>query len=396
MAPQPVKSDPDLERLLRWLLAGWCTLVVSASLYPFDWDLSRLIEELRHGLPKLRQWVDPSRRDLIVNLLLYVPLGFIGALLGTHRSWISRLFRPLLGAALLSFLIEVLQHALPPRDPSLADWLLNLASALTGILLAAIYQLLPMRPLSARLRRFHLGPGLGLLLALWLIAHLAPFVPRLRPGRISAAWETSLAMPITPGKMLGFFICYLILGSLMRTLMRRESYWPWFISLVVGSLAARLAFVGHHLTPDEVIGCLLALPFVIFARGLPGAEAQRFVFALACTGLLVSGLLPASATGAATDATTSWIPFMELAGIELNGGAGDPGSLPVLERLFLGIGIAWLAAGSGAGNTRRLAVPVGIVLGCEFLQQWIPGRIPDTSDIAALLIGAALVLRRNS
>lgn len=367
-------------------------LVISASLYPFDWDLPRLVAELRNGLPKLRHWVDPSRRDLIVNLLLYVPLGFIGALLGSHRSWTSRLLHPLLGAALLSFLIEVLQHGLLPRDPSLADWLLNLASALIGIVFAAIYQLLPMRPLSARLRRLHLGPGLGLLIALWLIAHLAPFVPRLRPGRISAAWETSLAMQITPGKMLGFFVCYLILGSLMRTLMRRDSYWPWFISLVIGSLAARLAFVGHHLTPDEVVGCLLALPFVIFARGLSGAQAQRLVFALACSGLLVSGLLPTpNPTGTATDATISWIPF-----IELTGGAGDPGSLAVLERLFMGIGVAWLASGSGSGNTTRLAVPMGIVLGCEFLQQWIPGRIPDTSDIAALLIGAALVLRRNS
>ena len=27
----------------------------------------------------------------------------------------------------------------------------------------------------------------------------------------------------------------------------------------------------------------------------------------------------------------------------------------------------------------------------EFLQQWAPGRLPDTTDIAALLIGAALV-----
>ena len=27
----------------------------------------------------------------------------------------------------------------------------------------------------------------------------------------------------------------------------------------------------------------------------------------------------------------------------------------------------------------------------EFLQQWVPGRLPDPSDFAALLIGAALV-----
>lgn len=358
-------------------------MVISASLYPFDWDWSRLLAEISSGLPKLRQWVEPSRRDLIVNLLLYVPLGFIGALLGGPRRWISRLLRPLLGAALLSFLIEVLQHGLAPRDPSLADWSLNLASALIGIVLASIYPQLPLRPLSTRLRRLHIGPGLGLLIALWLIAHLAPFVPRLRPGRVTAAWEASLATPISLSHLLGFFVCYLILGALMRALMRSESYWPWFISLVVFSLLARLAFVGQQLSPDEVAGCLLALPFIIFARGLPGMQAQGFFFALSCIGLLLTGLMP---TGHVVDTTTLWTPF-----IELTGGRGDPGAVAVLERLFIGIGIAWLAATSGHGGSRRLAIPAVIIIGCEFLQQWIPGRIADTSDIAALLIGAALV-----
>ena len=31
-----------------------------------------------------------------------------------------------------------------------------------------------------------------------------------------------------------------------------------------------------------------------------------------------------------------------------------------------------------------------VAISAEFLQQWIPGRQPDTTDIAALLIGAAL------
>lgn len=383
MTRSPDNLDPDLERLQRWLLIAWCALLVSASLYPFDWDWHRLFDELRQGFPKLRRWVDPSRRDLIVNLLLYVPLGFIGALLGARSGLTRRLLQPLLGAAFLSLLIEVLQHALGPRDPTLSDWLLNVTSALIGIVLAMLYPLLPISPLSTRLRRLHIGPGLGLLIALWLIAHLAPFVPRLRPGRINAAWETSLAMDLVPSRLLGFFVCYLIIGALMRALIRRESYWPWLASLLLFSLVSRLLFVGQHLSPDEVFGCLLAIPVIVLTRRLPGTQSQPLIFTFACMGIALAGLWP---TSEQTETLIFWIPFAELIG-----GAGDPGALTVLERLFIGIGVAWLAATSGRGGVQRLAVPVGIILCSEILQQWIPGRITDTSDLAAVLIGAALV-----
>jgi VanZ family protein len=65
--------------------------------------------------------------------------------------------------------------------------------------------------------------------------------------------------------------------------------------------------------------------------------------------------------------------------------------LPAIERLFLGIGLAWLAWSS---RTRRLApllIAFMVAALVEFLQQWVPGRLPDTTDLAALLIGAALV-----
>jgi VanZ family protein len=59
-----------------------------------------------------------------------------------------------------------------------------------------------------------------------------------------------------------------------------------------------------------------------------------------------------------------------------------------MERLFLGIGLAWLAWASRTTPLPPLGIALLVTLVAEFLQQWVPSRLPDTSDLAALLIGA--------
>lgn len=376
-----------------WLLAGWVALVLSASLYPFDWDWARLAVGLREGLPRLREWVPPSQRDSIVNLLLYVPFGLLGALaLDARGHLLGRLAWPIAGAAALSFAIEVAQHALPPRDPALADWAFNTLSAAFGALLALGWRALP-RSRSAAVygaadggRAAGGGPALGVLAALWIAAHLAPFVPRLRPGRVSAAIETSLALGLSPSRTLAWTACYLVLAAGLRTALRWRSFWSGLSLAVVASLGLRLLFVGQQLSPDEVLGALLALPLVASL----GIGRLRWdptpAFRVACLAVLAAGLWPVAGTAAAAVDGTAWLPFAGLAG-----GPVDAGSLPAVERLFLGIGLAWLA---WLSRTRRLApLPVAFAVAVlvEFLQQWVPGRMPDTTDLAALLIGAALV-----
>jgi len=379
------RQDPQLVRLQLWLLAGWTVLILSASLYPFDWNLARLSAELEQGLPRLLQWRAASQRDMLVNLLLYVPFGLVAAMtLADRRSRLQRVVVPVLAAAVLSLGVELTQHALPPRDPSLADWVFNVISAALGTLLALAYQALPVRPLSARLQRLQIGPALGLLIALWLVSHLAPFVPRLRPGRITAAIDYSLSIPLSPSRLLAYFACYVILGALVRTLMRRDSFWPWFVALLGLSLGARLLFVGQHLTLDECGGLLLALPVLLLGRSQGVKTGQTGLFIAAGCGFVAAALMPV--TPAPTGLAPTWVPFAELTGEIV-----DPGALPLLERLFLGIGLAWLASTSRTGSFPPLLLALVVAVGCEFLQQWVPGRVPDASDFAALLIGAALV-----
>ena len=114
---------PGSKEIYRTFLLAWTALILSASLYPFDWNLILFINSTSSGLPKLMHWQNPSQRDAIVNLLLYTPFGFLGYLA------FKRLLIPIIGAIILAFIVEVMQHALLPRDPSLADWLLNVIGA---------------------------------------------------------------------------------------------------------------------------------------------------------------------------------------------------------------------------------------------------------------------------
>lgn len=380
-------SDPYLRRVRSGVFLGWCLLILGASLYPFDLELRGLLDSLLAGLPRLRLWSPSSSRDAWVNVLLYVPFGALAWLrLDGPSPALRRIVTVVLAGAAVSFVIELLQHALPPRDPTLVDWALNVLGTLLGVLLALLYRALPIQPLTLRLRRTDTGPAPLLLLMLWIATHLAPFVPRLRPGRIDAAIETSLSMPLVPSRIALYFVCYLILAALVHALLRREAFWPWFMALIGGSLAARLLFVGQHLSPDEALGVLAALIVSMVLR-MSGARPTGIVaFVILCAGFATAGLLPVTlAVDFPRPAPVSWIPFASLAN-----GAIDPGSLPVIEQLFLGLGMAWFASRQSFKRWPPITLPLAVALGVEFLHHWLPGRLPDTSDLAALLIGAAL------
>lgn len=382
------RQDLAVRRLSLWLLGAWALLIASASLYPFDAEWRPLLESLLDGLPRLREWREPSQRDAIVNLLLYLPFGLLGSMaLENSRSAALRLIVPIVGAAVLSLAVEIAQHALPPRDPSLADWMLNVASAGVGTLLAAIYSALPVRPLSRRLQRIARGPAPALLVALWLIAHLAPFVPRLRPGRIESAIETSISLSLSWPAAFYYLACYLVLAALLHASLRRPYFWSAVLTLFLSSMIGRLLFVGQHLSPGEVTGAIGALCGVLLLRRLDLQLWPSRAFAMAALAVFVAGVWPINPVAAVTltHGEPIWLPFAELAGLP-----SDPGALPLLERLFLGIGLAWLAVHGGTRLLPPLPLVILIALAVEFLQQWVAGRVPDTTDVAALLIGAAL------
>jgi VanZ family protein len=122
---------------------AWAGLIVYASLFPFDgwrWPPGLPAWQLL-GLPWPRYFIP---FDITGNLLAYAPLGAlvaIGQLRQGLRPLAALVLAMLLGAG-LSYAMELTQQLLPPRVPSLLDWVLNFAGATLGALLAWLVQAL--------------------------------------------------------------------------------------------------------------------------------------------------------------------------------------------------------------------------------------------------------------
>ena len=135
LPPSSLPGSARRSQLVTYLAVGYTLLIVYSSLYPF------------HG------WSDPSEGafsfilapwpryytiiDLALNVIGYVPLGFLVALmaLGSSSSRTAAVAATLSGVA-LSLVMESLQAFLPARVSSNLDLLSNGLGALAGALVA--------------------------------------------------------------------------------------------------------------------------------------------------------------------------------------------------------------------------------------------------------------------
>ncbi len=171
----PVSASLPAARYLLVVLLG---LMTYASLRPFTgWQIPR-----NGWLALLDQPMGFLHWDVILNVLGYVPLGFLAvlALASSRRSLLITFVAAIIGCIGFSFCVEVLQSALPARTSSLADVVTNSTGTVIGALIATV--LTPWLLSSGGLvglRQRHLAPGwqgdLGLaLIGFWALALFAP------------------------------------------------------------------------------------------------------------------------------------------------------------------------------------------------------------------------------
>ena len=135
-ASWPLQAMP----LARAIAATYISLICYGCLNPFNFDL-------KFGLDPFVWWFGPLPKyitlfDVTINVLGYIPLGFI-LVFALYPRWqgLWAIFITLLLSAFLSALIESTQTWLPTRIPTQIDWMANLLGALIGALLA-----LPLGP----------------------------------------------------------------------------------------------------------------------------------------------------------------------------------------------------------------------------------------------------------
>jgi VanZ family protein len=304
----PAASRPGATGLARTAFAVYAVLIAYASLYPLEGWRDPGYSALAYLGAALPRRVNTF--DVIVNVLGYLPLGYLGvaALAGRPRG-LSAVALATLAALALSLSMETLQSYLPARFASNLDVACNaLGAALGG---AAALVLLP-RFGGHRLREESFLPGpdidFGLvLIALWLFLQLNPAMllfgagdlrPLLAPGpgrsygpeffiRIEAGIAAAnlvavgllLSALAAPGRPLRLMLIGLIAAALavktaaFGVLMQSEQAFAWLTPGAEAGLAAGLAVALAALalprTPRLVLAAMLVMAATVFVNLAP-------------------------------------------------------------------------------------------------------------------------------
>jgi VanZ family protein len=179
------------------LALAYAALVVYASLYPFSgarWPPGH--DALALLIVPWHVWGDAF--DVWSNALGYLPLGALIAiaLLRSGFGAGAALACAVLVPTAMSYALEVLQHVMPTRHPSLKDWALNAGGATAGTLLAwALHRLGAVDRWNMLRERWfaHDSAGALALLALWPMGLLFPAPVPLGLGQFDGRLRETLA-----------------------------------------------------------------------------------------------------------------------------------------------------------------------------------------------------------
>jgi len=364
---------------MRRLLLLVVAIVVYGSLYPWHFTFAGRPEPvslLLHSWPAV--WDRFVLRDVVINVLLYMPLGAVACL-----AWLPRFPRAAAAAATafgfaLSLSMELLQNYVPGRVTSLSDLATNTLGAAAGALLALVFAPEIVPPLYSQARRA--SQGAALLVACWGAYQLYPFFPIFSSTRLEHVLHTLIATrtlsPVaTWAAAAEWFAAALALEAVFGRL--RTS---WLCGAMLFS-GLRIFMPSRSLAPDEVAGAAIAL---VAWEILPSRRRLSAGVWMALSAILLVELAPFHFTRHA--ASFSWIPLGATFENE------RWGALVILLRkaFFYGSAI-WLLVRSGTRYPVAGGALAASLLVLEMVQRYLPGRTPEITDsLIAVVMTAAL------
>lgn len=292
--------------LARTLAVAYALLVAYACLHPVSgWQAS--------GLPVFDFLFEPWPKyvrgeDLVVNVLGFVPLGFVAVpALGQRYSTLGRLLVATLIGAALSLSVETAQNFLPTRVSSNVDLGCNTLGSLIGAILGSFWgsATFDHDGWLQRWRAQHIIPGrtgdTGLVLVgLWLLTLALPETIVFANGDLRDVFGVPTPLPFAPEGFIRIEAAMvasglLAIGLLLCCMLRSGGTWPVAVLIALGlaikSLATSVFLVPGSpdvwLTPGTGYGLMGGTLMLALALKLPRIHQH----ALAGMGLLVATAL---------------------------------------------------------------------------------------------------------
>jgi len=359
---------------MRALLYTFIFLITYGSLYPFAFESTTLEEALRSPLLDFRMG-NSRRGDLVSNLLLFVPFGFLAFHCYSGSKPVPRVVNILIGAFVLAYLIQVAQLIVPGRTPSGSDALWNVLGCAAGCALAN----LP----TAKYRHHFTGPEelppvalvLGLL---WLLYNWAPFVPSLDLQLLKNHIKVIISSDMDTLWLLRKVVMWLVIFHFLRTGPSRLVRDTLFPVIVLVTLFGGLFIVGHRTSIEHIAGGLISIPlwFLIHHRARSLWLTLFLGFAV-----LATTFTPFEARNQIS--SFQWVPFSgALEGnLMLN-------VMSIFNKLIVYGALICLLIETGLQLRTATALVAVVLFASELLQVFFNGPTPEITDpLLALAIG---------
>lgn len=364
-----------------------CALIAYGSLYPFHFVARNSpLGVLAVFASSLHVRLDRGEiHDLLVNLLIYIPVGFFFVMdeRAHHPVWRRCLNATLAGGA-LSLCMETAQYWFEPRASSLIDLLTNTISAAGGAVLGVAFSRRARQAFDSLSETVLGHPSSALFLGILWVAALFTPGDWGRTGALEHIRAMLSGPHFPPGHLLVSFSQWLGIGALAAAVIGRNRA-PSL--LLWACLASSLRFLVPGQRPEfhEFIGAAAAV-CVWYAPSFRQRLGTGAIALLLVCGLLVEGLRPWHFSSQA--ATFYWVPFISM--------LDSPDWAPTLLVLFRKAAVygttIWAVARVGLGvpgATLFVAVELSLL---EMAQIFLPGRTAETTDtVLALALGMILL-----
>jgi VanZ family protein len=358
-------------------------VILYGSLYPFTfYQPEGGVGPLRN---LVRSWAEtPGRGDFVANIFFYLPLGVFGSLAfaGSGRTF-RRILLVAFAGGLLSTTMELAQYYIAGRVSAADDVYANLIGTVLGAIVGNFagddFLWLQFRDIAA-------NRVPCLLLGLWLIYRLYPYVPTIDLHKYWDALKPVVFHPRPAGyDLFRYTAIWLTVGSLIEAIGGRRRGGLLFPLFIAAVLAAKVIIIGKTLSAAEIDGAAIALAVWLLLAISVGARIRAAATALLFSAYVFAERLEPfqfSAYGRAF----GWIPFHSFlyGSVEVN-------ITSFLEKAFLYGALIWLLDKSGLRSGVSTILVAILLFATSWTEIYLPGRSAEITDaLMALLIGAII------
>lgn len=367
---------------MAFLFALVLVLILYGSLYPFNFSSVQPSAETIEAF--LRSWQHfGGRGDVLGNVALFVPYGFLGMLsLPPKNAEVKRFILLCVIGLAVAAGVQVVQLYLPSRDAALGDVAWNVLGCLIGAALTL--------PAAVRLRLAAEIPAFDVmvplaLIACWFASELVPFVPTLDLQAYKDSLKPLLQAPVfDTTNFLRTYVSLLVVCTLAA---RIKTALPFLLLIalgMIGFLLGKLVIVQNAVTLADVAA--VAAAYASWVAFLQFYQARAKVCVLLLIAIMAyMGLEPFSPRG--TAAEFHWLPFQGSLG-----GSMVVNASVIARKIFMTGALVYLLSDAG----RRLvpAVVLGVILTAvvEVAQVWVGQHTPEITDpLLVVLVGLAFL-----